>query len=252
MNFTFNPPYEKYRKTFEKLLDNFKNEGILIGTDKRNAIKYFKIEGDTINIKSFKKPNFFNKIIYRHFRKSKAKRSFEYAKMLIKHGFGTPEPMAFIENFDAIGLTSSYYISRHQENVFMFRVAIFDTNFEDRENITRAYTRFFFELHEKGIEFVDNTSGNTLIKKTEQGYTFFLVDLNRMNFHRNMSLEQRIQNFSKLTLDATILEIIASEYSNLMHISKDDFFNRLVNSSTLFQSRLQRRKNLKKKLFFWK
>jgi hypothetical protein len=252
MNFIFNPPYQKYQKTFEKLVLNFKNEGILIGTDKRNAIKYFTTDEDKINIKSFKKPNLINKIVYRYFRKSKAKRSFEFAKMLLENGFGTPEPMAFLENYDAIGLTSSYYFSRQQENVFMFRVAIFDTNFEDRENITRAYTRFFFELHEKGIEFVDNTSGNTLIEKTEQGYSFYLVDLNRMNFHRKMTIEQRIQNFSKLTLDTSILEIIADEYSSLMNISKDDFLKRLVNSSTLFQSRLHRRKNLKKKLFFWK
>jgi len=252
MNFIFNPPYQKYQKTFEKLLFNFKNEGILIGTDKRNAIKYFSTDEDKINIKSFKKPNLINKIVYRYFRKSKAKRSFEFAIMLLKNGFGTPEPMAYLENFDAIGLTSSYYFSRQQENVFMFRVAIFDTNFEDRENITRAYTRFFFQLHEKGIEFVDNTSGNTLIEKTQQGYSFYLVDLNRMNFHNNMSIKQRIENFSKLTLDISVLEIIADEYAKLMQIDKNDFSQRLQTASFLFQSRLHRRKNLKKKFFFWK
>jgi hypothetical protein len=134
----------------------------------------------------------------------------------------------------------------------MFRVAIFDTNFKDREQITRAYTRFFFQLHEKGIEFVDNTSGNTLIEKTQQGYSFYLVDLNRMNFHNNMSIKQRIENFSKLTLDISVLEIIADEYAKLMQIDKNDFSQRLQTASFLFQSRLHRRKNLKKKFFFWK
>jgi hypothetical protein len=252
MNFIFNPPYQKYQKTFEKLLFNFKNEGILIGTDKRNAIKYFDIDGDKINIKSFKSPNFVNKIVYRYFRKSKARRSFEFAQLLLNNGFGTPEPMAYLENYDTIGLTSSYYFSRQKENVFMFRVAIFDTNFKDREQITRAYTRFFFNLHEKGIEFVDNTSGNTLIEKTQQGYSFYLVDLNRMNFHNNMSIKQRIENFSKLTLDISVLEIIADEYAKLMQIDKNDFSQRLQTASFLFQSRLHRRKNLKKKFFFWK
>ena len=252
MNFIFNPPYQKYQKTFEKLLFNFKNEGILIGTDKRNAIKYFDIDGDKINIKSFKSPNFVNKIVYRYFRKSKARRSFEFAQLLLNNGFGTPEPMAYLENYDTIGLTSSYYFSRQKENVFMFRVAIFDTNFKDREQITRAYTRFFFNLHEKGIEFVDNTSGNTLIEKTEQGYSFYLVDLNRMNFHPKMTLNQRIQNFSKLTLDESILNIIADEYATLFSFSKEDFISLLHKESLLFQKRLHRRKNFKKKLLFWK
>ena len=36
--------------------------------------------------KRFKKPNFFNKIIYTFFRSTKAQRSFNYAKKLIELG----------------------------------------------------------------------------------------------------------------------------------------------------------------------
>lgn len=252
MNFIFHPAYTKYQKTFEKLLSNFKNEGILIGTDKRNAIKYFDIDGDKINIKSFKKPNFINKIVYRYFRKSKAKRSFEFAQILLDNGFGTPQPMAYLENFDVIGLTSSYYFSRQLDNVFMFRATIFDVNFENREEITRGYARFFFDLHEKGIEFVDNTSGNTIIENKNDKFIYYLVDLNRMNFHQKMTIEQRIENLSKLTLDESILQIIANEYSSLFNYPENDFYSLLLNGSNLFQERLQRRKKLKKKLLFWK
>lgn len=252
MNFIFNPAFKKYKKTFEKLLSNFKNEGILIGTDKRNAIKHFEIEGDKINIKSFKKPNFINKIVYRYFRKSKAKRSFEFAHVLLENGFGTPQPMAYLENFDWVGLSSSYYFSRQLENVFMFRAAIFDVNFENREEITRGYARFFFNLHEKGIEFVDNTSGNTIIENKNGKFVYYLVDLNRMNFHQKMTIHQRIENLSKLTLDESVLQLIANEYSKLFSYPEADFYSLLWKGSIEFQERLQRRKKLKKKLLFWK
>jgi len=252
MKFIFTSSFEKYQNTFEKIVLNFKNEGTLIGSDKRNAIKYFEVDGMKINVKSFKQPNFFNKIIYSYFRKSKARRSFEFAIMLQKNGFGTPEPMAYLENFDWIGLTTSYYFSRQLDDVFMFREAIFDLNFENRELITKKYTQFFFNLHEKGIEFVDNTSGNTLIRKTATDYEFFLVDLNRMNFHQSMSLKLRISNLAKLTNDPSIIKIISEEYARLLHDSATDFYKKLLFESDKFQNRFQRRRNLKKKLFLRK
>jgi hypothetical protein len=57
----------------------------------RNVIKLFDLNGQTINIKSFKVPNIVNKA-YKYFRKSKAKRSFEYATILLENGIGTPQP----------------------------------------------------------------------------------------------------------------------------------------------------------------
>jgi len=252
MKFIFTSSFEKYQNTFEKIVLNFKNEGTLIGSDKRNAIKYFEVEGEKINVKSFKQPNLFNKIIYSYFRKSKARRSFEFAKILQQNGFGTPEPIAYLENFDWIGLTTSFYFSRQLDHVFMFREAIFDVNFENRELITKKYTQFFFNLHEKGIEFVDNTSGNTLIRKTATDYEFFLVDLNRMNFHQSMSVKLRISNLAKLTNDTSIIKIISEEYARLLNDSATDFYKNLLFESDKFQNKFQQRRDLKKKLFLRK
>lgn len=252
MNFIFAPAFENHQKTFEKLVLNFKNEGTLIGTDKRNAIRYFDVDGLKINIKSFKKPNFFNKIIYKYFRKSKARRSFEFAQLLKENGFGTPEPMAYLENYDFIGLTTSYYFSEQLEDVFMFRQAIFDQNFEDRMLITKKYAQFFFNLHQKGIEFVDNTSGNTLIRKTQSGYDFFLVDLNRMNFHQEMAVQLRISNLAKLTDDKVIIKVISDEYAGLLNYSKEEFYLKLLDESEKFQNKFQRKRAFKKKILFRK
>ena len=94
----FNPDYEYLQPQFDSLLENFKTSGELIGSEKRNVIKVFEIEELAVNIKSFKKPNFLNSFIYGYLRKSKAQRSFEYAKILLSKNIGTPQPFAFYEN----------------------------------------------------------------------------------------------------------------------------------------------------------
>jgi hypothetical protein len=43
-------------------------------------------------------PHLINKIVYKKFRKSKARRSYEYATLLLDKGIGTPQPIAFLEN----------------------------------------------------------------------------------------------------------------------------------------------------------
>ena len=77
----------------DKILDciqHFKNSGKDFVIGQRNAIKIFEVEGQILNIKSFRVPNFINRIIYRYFRKTKAARSFEYATILMNKGIGTP------------------------------------------------------------------------------------------------------------------------------------------------------------------
>ena len=61
---------------------NFNSSGKILVSGQRNTIKLFEVYGVTLNIKSFKIPNLINSIIYKFFRKSKARRSYEFAKIL--------------------------------------------------------------------------------------------------------------------------------------------------------------------------
>ena len=166
----------------------------------RNKIKVFDLNNGQINIKSFKIPALINKIAYRYFRKSKAKRSFEYAQVLLKKNINTPAPIAFYEEHTFLGLRKSFYVSENLQYDLTFRELINIPDLPDHENILRQFTHFCFEMHEKGIEFLDNSPGNTLIKKTANDkYQFYLVDLNRMQFHKSMSFELRMKNMQRLT-----------------------------------------------------
>ncbi len=219
----------------------------------RNIIvKYKRSNGEEIVIKSFKSPNFINKIIYRFFRKSKAKRSFEYANVLMNKGIGTPMPIAYYECFDIIGLKESYYVSEHIKADLTFRELV-QTDYPDGENILRQFTRFSFEMHQKGIEFLDHSPGNTLIKNNENGkYSFYLVDLNRMKFHETIDFQTRMKNLSRLTPKREMVAIMSNEYAKVSGENENTVFETMWKFTEEFQYRYHRKKRLKKNLKFWK
>lgn len=238
----------------QNCIKNFHTIGILFGDGKRNTIKLFELEGYTINIKSFKVPNLINKIAYKYFRKSKARRSYEYALRLLENGIGTPKPIAFFENFDFIGLKDSYYISEHLDSDLTFRELVEIPDYPDHATILRQFTRFSFDLHEKGIEFLDHSPGNTLIKKNPNGeYDFYLVDLNRMNFKPAMDFESRMKNLSHLTPKKDMIEIMSNEYATFYTSQTEESIVReMWLHTTNFQERYARKQRIKKKLKFWK
>ena len=254
MKYNFNFSFEFAEKQILLYITNFNSKGILFGNGQRNKIKLFELDSKTINIKSFKIPHFINKIVYKYFRKSKARRSFEYATTLLKKGIGTPQPIAFLENFDAVGLTDSYYVSEHLQCDLTFRELVEIPDFPDYDNILRQFTRFSFDLHEKGIEFLDHSPGNTLIKKvSENQYDFFLVDLNRMNFHDEISFEMRMKNLSHLTPKKEMIAVMSNEYSKL-YITKTEveIFEKMWFYTNEFQIKFHKKQKLKKQLKFWK
>jgi hypothetical protein len=253
MNFTTHPDFAPKQAAVRSLIENFDSGGEPIGEAVRNSIKVFDLDGIRLNIKSFKVPNLLNKIIYGYLRKSKARRSFEYADKLLQMGFGTPKPIAFAENRSAIGLLDSYYVSEQLDYDLMFRELTVNPDYPDFENILKQFAKFSFDLHEKGVEFIDNTSGNTLIKQTSPGhYDFYLVDLNRMNFGASMTLEKRLSNIAKLTNNRGVLEVIAREYARLSGESPEQLLASLIRYADGFLERFNRRRRIKQKLRFWK
>ena len=173
MELKIHPAFVKQELSLVNVIENFNTTGEIFGNGKRNTIKLFDVEDKIVNIKSFKIPHFINKVAYRYFRKSKAKRSFEFANRLLELGIGTPQPIAYLENYDAIGLKDSYYISEHLQCDLTYRELV-ETDYPDAENILRQFTQFTFSMHEKGIEFLDHSPGNTLIVKKEEGKYDFI------------------------------------------------------------------------------
>lgn len=226
------------------LIQNFQEEGELLNNGQRNSIKIFEVDGISINVKSFKVPHWINKIAYRFVRKSKAQRSFEYAHALLKKGIGTPQPIAYVIDDSGFTFGKSFYASQHLIHDLTYRELVENPNYPDHENILRAFTRFTYLLHEKGVEFLDHSPGNTLIQHDNGNYKFFLVDLNRMNFRR-LSFDDRMKNFSRLTPKKEMVRIMAKEYANLTKLPQEKIFKQMWFYTSDFQKNFQKKQKFK-------
>ncbi|MBS1534939.1 MAG: Kdo domain containing protein [Bacteroidetes bacterium] len=254
MYLVVNPRFEAKKPEISGFIENFDQSGKMFVDGKRNKIKLFELSDTTLNIKSFKVPNFINRIAYKFFRKSKAHRSYEFAMRLLENGIGTPEPIAYSESSSWWSMGRSFYVSEQLSVDLTYRELVEIPNYPDAENILRQFVRFTFLLHEKGIEFLDHSPGNTLIKKREGGlYDFYLVDLNRMNFHASLDFETRMKNMSHLTPQKKMVELMSQEYA-LLYSKKTEveIAERMWFYTDDFQRKFHQKIRLKKKLKFWK
>lgn len=252
MNFVLSEAYSRHKNDILNILKNFKNEGTVVGHGQRNTVKFFDVDRLKFNFKSFVQHNVINRHVYKYYRKSKARRSYEYANLLLNKGFHTPRPIGYVEFYDFWGLTSSYYVSEQLENSFPLTDALHNPEYPDRARIFRSYTSLIFNLHENGIEFIDNASGNFLIKKENGNYNFYLVDLNRMNFHTKIDISKRLQNFERLTNNPEIIKIISEEYARLSGKTYEFCYNRILDFSNKKAFKLRAKKYLKFYKFFLK
>ena len=246
--------FQSFTPTLDQYIDNFNTAGTIFVDGERNKIKLFEMGNITINIKSFKVPNLINRIAYQFFRKSKARRSFEFANRLLENGIGTPQPVAYFEQSTFLGFGNSYYISEHLAVDLTFRELVEIPDYPDWENILRQFVQFTFRLHEKGIEFLDHSPGNTLIKNTENGrYEFYLVDLNRMIFHTHLNFEARMKNLSHLTPKKDMVALMSNEYAKLYQEKTEaEIMQKMWFFTEDFQKKFHAKIKLKKRLLFRK
>jgi hypothetical protein len=235
-------------------IDNFDFSGKLYVNGSRNKIKLFDLDGKIINIKSFKTPNFYNQIIYKYLRKSKAQRSFEFANILLKKNIGTPQPIAFFENSSFFGIQESYYVCEHLQCDLTFRELVEIPDYPEYSIILQQFMHFCYELHEKGVEFLDHSPGNTLIVKTApEQYQFYLVDLNRMQFHDQMPFELRMKNLARLTPKKEMIEQMSVYYAEkYLEKSTAEINERLWFYTQQFQEAFSRKKRIKQRLKYSK
>lgn len=247
----FSSTYQGDKNAIRRFVQEFDSEGKKFDERDRNSLKLFELDDQTINIKSFRKPNLINSIVYRFFRRSKAQRSFEFAHQLLTKGIGTPQPIAYFEEHTALGLKRSFYVSIHQSYDLTYRELIRDSVYVGNESILKAFGAFTYSLHSKGIHFLDHSPGNTLVKIRDDGYDFYLVDLNRMKFGP-LNFNTRMKNFERLSKIDNHIKITSAAYASLSGDNPESVYQRMTKHTLDFQQRFYYKKRLKKKLFFWK
>ncbi|PHS41749.1 MAG: hypothetical protein COB07_01515 [Sulfurovum sp.] len=206
----------------------------------RNAIKVLSFLGQEIVVKSFRIPHLINKFAYTFLRDSKAKKSYDNSLKIIDF---VPEPLAYAEFFRFGLLYDSYFLCKEFHYDFTIREVFLDYEFPDRENIFAAFAAFTYALHEEGIEHLDYSPGNILIKKDNESYIIKIIDVNRMAF-THLNRQRRLENFAKLWASDEDIKSITKFYAQKMQINEEEAIQTAVQAS----QKHKEKKNFKKRL----
>ena len=207
----------------------------------RNTLKVLTYEDEEIVVKSFKIPHFINKIAYTFLRESKAERSYNNSMKILEF---VPKPIGYAE-FKQYGLIyDSYFLCEKYAYDFTIREPLRQEDFPNKVTIFQQFAHFTFALHNKGVEHLDFSPGNILIKEiSPKKYEFKIIDVNRMTF-QVFTKEERIQNFSKLWADDADLIIIAKAYAPLIEMDETEAIQIALEAS----DKHKQKKLFKKKL----
>lgn len=203
--------YADYSSRIVEIPSEFDNSGETIH-NKRNVVKIITgADGEPWVVKRFKRPNFIQRVVYSFFRKSKARRAFEYARYLLDNGISTPAPVAFMELKQGGLLNYCYFVSTLAQGESCW---ILNDDGADR-GLAHAVAQCMVSLHEKGFIHGDPNLTNFLYKKREGGYDICVIDLNRSKIISNPSQEECLDNFMRVTHNPSAMQLIVGEYAKI-------------------------------------
>ncbi len=238
IKYTINPEYEELKEFLLHIKEHFKKDEHTIHKA-RNEIKVIPFQGKNFVVKSFKKPSSLKALYYAK-KASKAKRSYDYALKLAEL---TPKPVGYIEFYENSRLKESFYVSEYFAYDFTMKEVLRDADFQNPKEVLEAFAIFSSKLHDLGVLHKDYSAGNILIKKEPNGYTFKVVDLNRMAF-KTLSLDERLKNFDMLWASVEKMKIIATKYAEIYNLDPHIVVKKALHYSFM----LKLRKNFKKLL----
>ena len=183
MKIVIAPEYEALRGLIEKAPAITDGNNCKVLYNGRNKIVQLEpCEGHTLVVKKYKRHDWFKSIVYTFFKPNKAQRSFENARELRRRGFETPHEAAYIEVKEHGLIIQVYYICAYTAKEPIC------TELTEKEPFNRelatAYAQLVASLHDAGILHRDLNSTNVNYEKSTDGYTFELIDINRMNFYK--------------------------------------------------------------------
>ena len=152
-------------------------------------------------------------------RGSKAARSFRAASFLEAHGVGTPPPLAYLERWEGGRLAECFYLSAYLGELKSFKtelLRLYQANgpCADLVAILERVGRAMRRMHDAGFCHRDLGNQNIeLLPGAEgEGDRVFFLDLNRGRIRQELSMRDRVRDFSRLTLPSAFLDILVKIY----------------------------------------
>ena len=216
MKLVIHPEYNHLSDWIKEIPSLFSTQGETIYKG-RNELKVFDTDFGKMVIKSFRIPHIINRFAYSFLRLSKAERSYNYSMEILKRGFQTPQPIAYLELFKKGLISESYYVSGYSDYISMKSFTFIKKLTEEDIEILKAFARFTAQLHEKEIYHKDYSNGNILYKKENETVLFDLVDVNRVQF-KKVTEAMAYKSFHRMDFSIEMLKIVAEEYALQCHL----------------------------------
>lgn len=243
MKLIINLKYNELEAFIKTLPTIFEQQGEVV-QDARNLIKKIKVQGYNLNIKRYRIPIFINRIVYSNFRPTKASRAYNNALEVLKRGFETPAPIAYIEEKKAGLLAYSYFVSLQFEDLTEVRKYKF-LKLAGNEEFLSAFAQYSAQLHEKEILHKDYSPGNILYFIDESGYHFSIVDINRMEFCP-ININLGCKCFNRLFIEDEVMEYLGVEYARARGFDEEECKKLMVAEKDNFLAQQEKKSKLKK------
>lgn len=244
-----NPKYSELQPFIQHLTDPqwFADNGETLHNG-RNILKKFDVGGLHLVVKSYGRPSPINRLIYCTLRKSKALRAYSHAQRLRQMGIDSPEEVAVIENRRFCILRSSFFVSLCSDYRSLYPITDLFVQTPEAKAILDALAVFLFGVHERGVLHNDLNIGNILYRKNaDDTYSFQLIDTNRMEFHRALSMRQRLNNLRRLSCEVPAYLYILQQYANCTRANPSSVQLKGAVMRLLFESRQRIKYALKAK-----
>lgn len=198
MKKVINPQYQHLESRLVEVANgNYTPE--FVYCNRRNVVERVSIDGELFVVKSYKKPPLINMIAYRFFRKSKARRAYEYALQLLDCGFETPLPVAYFEKFDKGLFKQGVFIAKYEPHKLLESIFDGSVSADERKVILSDFIDYLLSMHKKGVMPMDLNAGNVFYYKDDATghYLFSLTDINRMKFGVKPAFKEMMFSFEQ-------------------------------------------------------
>jgi len=243
MRITLNPDYAALRGFIAAVPSLFDaGSGTLLYAG-RNEVRLLGHGGTRLVAKRFKRHDALKQIIYTFFRKNKARRAFANAAALRARGFDTPVEIACIEDVRGGFVRQVYYVCEYTDMQPVRGELVEREPFN--AGLAAAYARFVAALHGNGILHRDLNSTNVLYRRDGSGYSFQLIDINRMTFYSGTPVPkaERMENLTLLWRLTDVYMAVLREYAAACGWTEAD-----INRAVLVKKRHDRRWTRRKQL----
>lgn len=208
------PDYWMYKDFIEAIpIGNYIREEVYCNY--RNIVERVKWHNHDFVIKQYKRPTWANCIVYTWFRKTKAQRAYEYALELLKHGFETAYPIAYIEIKKHGLFHTGYFISERIPYPLLKDLEAMKLPKCEQELVVRDFINFTAHLHKHGILPKDYNAGNIFFHKEGEHYQFALIDINRLQLGKQPNEQESALFFEQMGVSITEAISTIEQYATI-------------------------------------